>query len=93
MKEYKDYSMEKLDEWIHDVLSNDQVDSVEIYDVIKKCIQQNIDYHQKQLNKCKSLMEMINNESCFFFNTNYGGTEDYGDLGNDGILLTGEYLK
>jgi hypothetical protein len=90
MKEYKDYSMEKLDEWIHDVLSNDQVESSEIYDVIKKCIQQNIDYHQKQLNKCNSLMEMINNESFFFFNENYGGTED---LGNDGILLTGEYLK
>lgn len=56
---YDDYSLKKLEEWVHDVMSCD-VSSEQIYDTIVKVVQENVEYHSEKLMRSTKLLELLN---------------------------------
>jgi len=56
---YKDYSLEKLEEWMHDVLSSDEASPHEIYSTIRKVVQDEYNYHKRQSQRCFGLLELL----------------------------------
>jgi len=57
--DYKKYSLQKLEEWVHDSINCDDITAQEIYDVVKDAISSNIEYHQNYLDKNKKLKDLI----------------------------------
>lgn len=56
---YKEYSLEHLEEWVHDALNCENVTPQEIYDTIVKCVDENIEYHKKYLTKNIDLLSLL----------------------------------
>ena len=48
---YKKYSLEHLDEWVHDAINCEDITPQEIYDTIVGAVDANIEYHKKYLTK------------------------------------------
>lgn len=57
---YKKYSLEKLEGWVHDAMNSD-ASPQEIYDCIYKVVKENYDYHQKQAEHAYDLMLQLSN--------------------------------
>jgi len=55
---YKDYSLEKLQEWIHDVLSSD-ASPHEIYSAIREVVREDYDYHKNSASRAYGLLELL----------------------------------
>lgn len=55
---YEEYSLQHLEEWLHDAMSSDAKPS-EIYDTITKTVQEVVDYHEKNLNDAKELLARL----------------------------------
>lgn len=58
-QDYKNYSLQQLDNWVHDALSTSDVTPKEIYDCIVNVVQDNINCYQKNLNKSTDLMSLL----------------------------------
>jgi hypothetical protein len=56
---YKKYSLEHLENWLHDALSCDDLTPQDIYDTIVKCVDENVEYHKKELNKGGELLSLL----------------------------------
>jgi len=56
---YKNYSLEKLEEWVHDALSCGDASPHEIYSVVRKVVQDEYNYHKEQSQKCLGLLELL----------------------------------
>jgi len=56
---YKNYSLEQLDNWIHDAMNCDDISSKEIYNVIVGVVESDIEYHQKSLCKSTELLSLL----------------------------------
>ena len=61
MTDYKKYSLEKLEEWLHDAISCGDATPQEIYDVIVGAVKENRDYHKRQANQAEELINLLNN--------------------------------
>ena len=59
ISDYKKYSLKKLDEWVNDAMSCDDITPQDIYDTIVKCVNQDIDYHKKCLDKSTKLLSLL----------------------------------
>ena len=57
--DYKKYSLENLENWLHDVLSCEEASPHEIYSVIRKVVQDEYNYHKEQSQKCFGLLELL----------------------------------
>ena len=57
--DYKKYSLENLENWLHDVLSCEETSPHEIYSVIRKVVQDQYNYHKEQSQKCLGLLELL----------------------------------
>ena len=57
--DYKKYSLEKLEEWIHDTLNGDATPQ-EIYDVIKGVVDEQYHYHKHHASRCYELLALLN---------------------------------
>ena len=73
--DYKKYSLNHVDEWIHDALNCDNTTPEEIYDAIVKCIQESVDYHAKMRDKGLKVLSL--------FKTSGGKTVTSGASGHD----------
>lgn len=56
---YKKYSLEKLEEWVHDAMSSDATPN-EIYDCIVKIVDENYYYHKDQTARAYELLCKLN---------------------------------
>jgi len=56
---YNKYSLEQLDNWIHDALNCDDLSPQEIYDTIVKCVDDNVEYYKKQLTKNIEVLSLL----------------------------------
>ena len=56
---YKEYSLEKLEEWIHDALSSAEASPHEIYSAIKKAVQEEYNIHKEYSQRCFGLLELL----------------------------------
>jgi hypothetical protein len=58
--DYKKYSLEKLEEWVHDALSCGEASPQEIYDVIKKVVEENYYIYKDHTSRCYELLTLLN---------------------------------
>jgi len=56
---YKKYSLEQLDNWVHDALNCEDLTPQDIYDTIIKCVDDSVEYHKKQLTKSVELLSLL----------------------------------
>ena len=57
---YKKYSLEKLEEWVHDSLSCEDATPQEIYDVIKSVVSENYYTYKIHTERCYELLALLN---------------------------------
>lgn len=58
--DYKKYSLQKLEEWVHDALSAAEASPQEIYDVIKGVVDENYHMHKLHASRCYELLALLN---------------------------------
>ncbi len=58
--DYKKYSLEKLEEWIHDAVSCAEASPQEIYDTIKKVVEENYHIYKNHTERCYELLALLN---------------------------------
>ena len=56
--DYKKYSLEKLEEWVHDAINGD-ASPHEIYSTIRSVIKENLDHHKEYYQRCLGLYELM----------------------------------
>ena len=59
---YKKYSLENLENWLHDALSSAEATPQEIYDVIKNVVDEQYHHHKLQASRCYELLALLNGE-------------------------------
>ena len=57
--DYKKYSLENLENWMHDAVSSAEASPHEIYSVIRKVVQDQYNYHKEQSQRCSGLLELL----------------------------------
>ena len=60
MSEYKKYSLENLENWMHDAMSCADASPQEIYDVIKGVVQENYYIYKHQVSQAYELLSLLN---------------------------------
>ena len=60
MTDYKKYSLEHLENWLHDVISSGDATPQEIYDVIISVVTESHDYHKEQADQAGELLNLLN---------------------------------
>lgn len=58
--DYKKYSLQKLEEWVHDAISTSNATPQEIYDVIKNVVDENYHMHKLHASRCYELLALLN---------------------------------
>jgi len=58
--DYKKYSLERLEEWMHDALSATEATPQEIYDVIKGVVDENYHIYKLHASRCYELLALLN---------------------------------
>ena len=56
---YKKYSLEQLDNWVHDALNCEDLTPQDIYDTILKCVDDSVEYHKTYLTKSIELLSLL----------------------------------
>ena len=56
---YKKYSLEQLDNWIHDAVTCEDLTAQEIYDTVTKCVEDCAEYHKRELSKTTELLSLL----------------------------------
>lgn len=59
--EYKQYSLENLENWLHDAISCSGATPKEIYDTIYNVIAENYEVYKKNADRCHELMSLMGN--------------------------------
>jgi len=58
MTDYKKYSLEKLQEWVHDAMSSD-ASPHEIYSAIREAVREDYYYHKDRISRASGLLELL----------------------------------
>jgi hypothetical protein len=58
--DYKKYSLENLENWLHDAMSSGEASPQEIYDTIQKVVSENYYHHKYYASRAYELMEKLN---------------------------------
>ena len=56
---YKKYSLEHLENWLHDALDCEDLTPQDIYDTIVNAVDENIEYHKKYLTKNIDVLSLL----------------------------------
>ena len=57
--DYKKYSLEKLQEWVHDALSCEEASPHEIYSAIRETVREDYQYHKDAASRALGLLELL----------------------------------
>jgi bifunctional DNA-binding transcriptional regulator/antitoxin component of YhaV-PrlF toxin-antitoxin module len=60
MENYKKYSLENLENWLHDAMSADGATPQEIYGTIRKVVEENYYFYKHQTSKAYELLALLN---------------------------------
>jgi hypothetical protein len=58
--DYKKYSLENLENWLHDAVSCSEASPEEIYNVIKRVVEENYYIHKDHTSRCYELLALLN---------------------------------
>ena len=56
---YRKYSLEQLDNWLHDAMNCEDLTPQDIYETIVKCVDDNIEYHKTHLTRNIELLSLL----------------------------------
>ena len=56
---YKKYSLQQLDNWVNDAMNCEDLTPQDIYDTVIKCVDDNLEYHKKNLTKSIELLSLL----------------------------------
>jgi hypothetical protein len=56
---YRKYSLEQLDNWVHDALNCEDLTPQDIYDTIVNVVDESVEYHKKYLTKSIELLSLL----------------------------------
>lgn len=59
MTDYKSYSLEQLENWIHDAICAGEASPHEIYSTIRKSVQEEYNIHRNLADRCFGLLELL----------------------------------
>jgi hypothetical protein len=59
--DYKKYSLEKLQEWVHDAMNSD-ASPHEIYSAIREAVREDYYYHKDCISRASGLLELLNSD-------------------------------
>jgi hypothetical protein len=59
---YKKYSLEKLEEWMHDCMSSGEASPQEIYGTLKKVVEEEYYYYKDGASRTNELLALLNGE-------------------------------
>ena len=71
---YKKYSLEQLDNWVHDALNCEDLTPQDIYETIVKCVDDSVEYHKKHLTKSIELLSLLKGHRNIDFVEKYSTT-------------------
>ena len=57
--DYKKYSLEKLQDWVHDALSSGEASPHEIYSAIREAVREDYYYHKDHISRASGLLELL----------------------------------
>ena len=61
MTDYKKYSLENLENWLHDAISSGDATPREIYDVIIGVVKESYEHHKQQADQSEELINLLSN--------------------------------
>ena len=70
---YRKYSLEHLENWLHDALDCEDLTSQDVYETIVKCIDETIDHHKKYLTKSTEILSLLKGHRSVDFDETYDG--------------------
>ncbi len=76
-KTYKKYVLEHLENWLLDAIGTEEVTSQEVYDVIIKAIDENTQYHRKELDKNAELLSLLKGNRPSVFDASAHDFDDF----------------
>ena len=74
---YKKYSLQHLEEWIHDALNCEDLTPQDIYDTITNTVDENIEYHKKYLTKNIEFLSLLKGQRSVDFDVTDKDWEDF----------------
>jgi len=74
---YKKYSLEQLDNWVHDALNCEDLTPQDIYDTIVKCVDDSVEDHKKHLTKSIELLSLLKGNRPVNFETTQKDWNDF----------------
>lgn len=74
---YKKYSLQHLEEWIHDALNCEDITPQDIYDTIVNAVDENVEYHKKLLTKNIEVLSLLKGHYPVDFNTTDKDWEEF----------------
>jgi len=63
--DYRKYSLSNLEKWIEDAINSSEASPQEIYDVIKKVVEENYYYYKNHTERCYELLALLNGNGNF----------------------------
>jgi hypothetical protein len=73
--DYKNYALQRLEEWLHDCMSSGEASPQEIYDTIKNVVQEQYDYYKDGAEKTNELLVLLNGHQPVQFNIDPAGNQ------------------
>ena len=58
--DYKKYSLENLNNWLHDAINCEEISPQEIYNTIKSTVSESYYYHKNETYRCYQLLSLLN---------------------------------
>lgn len=86
---YKKYSLEQLENWMHDALSTNEASPHEIYSTIRKVVKYQYDYHQEQSKRCLGLLDLLSGNRPVNLD-NMSRSSHYDDMISSGYEMTAD---
>ena len=74
---YKKYSLDHLEEWVHDALNCEDITPQEVYQTITKVVDDNIKYHKKYLTKNTEVLSLLKGYRSVNFDVTDKDWEDF----------------
>jgi len=93
---YKKYSLEQLDNWVHDALNCEDLTPQDIYDTIVKCVDDSVEYHKKYLTKSIEVLSLLKGHREVDFgegNITLGDSSDYNDFWDEVDAISTQYTE
>jgi hypothetical protein len=87
---YKKYSLEHLENWVHDALNCEDLTPQEIYDTIVNCVDENVEYHKKYLTKNIEVLSLLKGQRPVNLEVT---EEDWADFWNEQTEISQHYTE